>query len=172
MIIGEGSIAKLLNDRNGLLFFASGIADSGVGCNTYRMEKHEREKKLLFHWLEFCNEHKLMIVYFGTISKFLNKGFYVDHKNKMESMIRELALNYTIINLGNVWECTNPHTFRNAMKRFEAEGGKNVIHDEYKYMISKEQLNFITDNLPTTGKHEISIFGEALKVEECLKQTK
>lgn len=170
MIIGKGSIANLVNNRDGLLFFASGIADSGVGCSTYRMEKHEREKKLLFHWLEFCNEHKLMIVYFGTISKFLNKGFYVDHKNKMEAMIRELADNYTILNLGNVWECTNPHTFINKMKYWEREGKLHdtVIRDEYKYMISKEQLNFITDNLPTTGKHEISIFGEMKLVKDCL----
>lgn len=168
MIIGEGSIAKLLNDHEGILFFASGIADSGIGCDTYRLEKHDREKKLLFHWLEFCNKHKLMIVYFGTISKFFNKGFYVDHKNKMEVMIRELGENYTIINLGNVWECTNPNTFRNAIKRFEADGGTAKINEEYKYMISKEQLNFITDNLPATGKHEISIFGEMVTVKEAL----
>ncbi len=165
MIIGNGSIANLLNNRKEIIFFASGVSDSRVGCDSDRSERVERESKMLFRTLEWIREDNIigMFVYFGTISKFYDNSFYVKHKNRMENMIRELAENYTIINLGNIWECTNQNTFINAYKKERYEP-----RDEYKYMISKEQLNFITDNLPLTGKHEISIFGEMKKVKDCL----
>lgn len=166
MIIGKGSIAKLLNDREGFLFFASGVSDSSIGCETNRNEATQREGKMLFNWLASANTEKLMLVYFSTISKFHNETFYILHKRKMEVMIRELGENYTILNLGNVWECTNPNTFINAYKRQPYEP-----RDEWKYMISKKQLNFITDNLPRTGQHEISVFGEMLKAAQCVKNT-
>lgn len=168
MIVGSGSIAKLLNDRLGFIFFAAGVSDSRLGCLSDRVERIERERKELFNALEQAREFQYMVVYFGTISKFFNESSYIKHKSQMEAMIRELVENFTIINLGNVWECTNPNTFRNAIKRFEADGGTAKINEEYKYMISKEQLNFITDNLPATGKHEISIFGEMVTVKEAL----
>jgi hypothetical protein len=156
-IIGNGSIAKLLNDREGFVFFAAGVGDSKCEDEV----KFLRETKLL---LSFRNDER-MFVYFSTISKFFTINRYVEHKEINEWRIKSWFKNYTIINLGNIWECTNPNTFINAYKREPYEP-----RDEYKFMISKEQLNFITDNLPLTGKHEISIFGEALKVSECLKR--
>jgi hypothetical protein len=163
MIIGKGSIASMLNDREGFVFFASGVSDSRLGCEENRWRHVDREKKLLFETIEEANNTESMFVYFGTISKFYDQSFYIDHKNKMTTMIKELAENYTILNIGNLWECTNPNTFINAYKREPYEP-----REEYKYMISKKQLNFITDNLPTTGKHEISIFGEMKLVKDCL----
>jgi hypothetical protein len=72
--------------------------------------------------------------------------------------------NYNIIRLGNIWECTNPNTFINYIKSHpEAE-----IREEVKYMIHKEQLLLLTDNLPLVGKHEISVFGEMKLVKDCL----
>ena len=170
MIIGNGSIAKLLNDREGVIFFAAGVSDSRIGCAENSGAQMARERKLLFHHLLNNVDASLMFVYFGTMSKFYGRSAYIDHKNKMEAMVRELSDNYTIINLGNVWECTNQNTFRNAMKAHTERGGINKILDEYKYMISEKQLNFITDNLPLTGKHEISIFGEMVLVKDALKR--
>lgn len=172
MIIGKGSIASMLNDREGFIFFAAGVSNSQLGCLEDRFERKERERRELFNALGQAKEFDTMIVYFGTISKFFDNSSYIDHKNKMESMIRELAVNFTILNIGNVWECTNPNTFINKMKYWERQGklSDSVIRDEYKFMISADQLRFITGNLPSTGKHEISIFGQALKVLECLKR--
>ena len=166
MIIGNGSIAKLLNDREGFLFFAAGVSDSAMGNYDYfQNPERQREHKLFFEHAKTANQNKMMFVYFSTISKFIKFTDYTLHKNTMEFCIRDFCENYTIIRLGNVWECTNPNTFINAYKVKPYEP-----RDEYKYMISKEQLNFITDNLPRTGKHEISIFGELLTVKECLKR--
>jgi hypothetical protein len=147
MIIGNGSLAKLINDREGFTFFASGVGDSR---SAVLYAEFLREHDTL---LEFAGDDECL-VYFSTISKFHKMSPYIRHKLKMETLVR-------------LWECTNPHTFINAYK------AKSYEHkDEYRYMISKEQLNFITDNLPQTGKHEISIFGEMLKISECLKKAK
>lgn len=163
MIIGNGSIAKMLNDRKDVLFFASGISDSKMDDTGYWIGQKYREHSLLTDHIKYAFDMGYMLVYFSTISKFSKEIPYVKHKNNMERVVKSLCDNYTIINLGNIWECTNPNTFINAYKANPYEP-----RDEWKYMISKEQLLFITDNLPTTGKHEISIFGEMKKAIDCI----
>lgn len=159
MIVGSGSIAKLLNDREGFLFFAKGAS------NSKRVDTVDllRESMEVGHKLRIARDEDLMFVYFSTISIFTHKTSYTEHKQVIEDVIKRTADNYVIIRIGNVWECTNPKTFINAYKK-----KPYVPRDEYKYMISKEQLQLITDGLPQTGKHVICAFGEMLKVKECL----
>lgn len=161
-IIGNGSIAKLLNDREGFVFFAAGISNSQAKRN---IEESNREAKLLAdHVMNANKKQLLMVVYFSTISIFYRNSDYTFHKRLMENQLKGTAVNYTIIRLGNIWECTNPNTFINAYKSNPYEP-----RYEYKYMIGKKQLNLITDNLPRTGQHEISIFGEMVLVKDVLK---
>lgn len=169
MIIGSGSIASMLNDRKGFVFFAAGVSNSSeTDENEYR-----REVKLMYKTLYETNmSDPPNLVYFSSISIFTVTSRYTKHKKEMEDFVKSHFPNRTIIRIGNVWECRNPNTFINKMLHWQRQGKllDSMIRDEYKYMISKEQLNFVTDNLPRTGKHEISIFGEALKVSECLKR--
>lgn len=163
-IIGTGSISKLLNDREGFVFFAAGVSDSKLKeYNSFQNPDSRREHDLFFTHAKEANDKGNMFVYFSTISKFTKRTPYAWHKNTMEFCVRDFCENYTIIRLGNVWECTNPNTFINAYKREPYEP-----REEYKYMISKKQLNLVTDNLPRTGQHEISIFGEMKLVKDCL----
>lgn len=161
MIIGNGSIAGILNDREGFTFFAAGVGDSQcVDVNEYSKEAARFDSL----------SRKNMIVYFSSISIFISDTVYTRHKKLMEEHVKDTCVNYTIIRLGNIWECTNPNTFINKMQYWKRNGKltDGVIRDEWKYMISKEQLLFITDNLPVTGKHEISIFGEMKLVKDCI----
>lgn len=159
MIVGRGSIAKLLNDRDGFTFFAAGVGNSS--CNS-GVEFIKEKRLIRDHWpSEFS-----MFVYFSTISIFTHFTAYTQHKLECEALVKSHFKNSTIIRLGNVWECTNPNTFINAYKRQPYEP-----RDEWKYMISAKQLQLVTDGLPTTGKHEISIFGEMLKVKQCVQNT-
>jgi hypothetical protein len=104
-----------------------------------------------------------MLFYFSPI--IYQDSPYHNHKKHVELNIKSNAENYTIVRLGNVWECTNKHTFLNYIKAHpEAE----VRENEIKYMISAQQLNMVLQGLPLTGKNEISIFGEMLTVKECL----
>jgi hypothetical protein len=160
MIIGKGSIASMLNDREGFIFFASGVSDSTCTSEV----QFERER----HLLGYIAPTKNHVVYFSTISVDLKISPYTEHKLRMESCVRNWFENYTIIRLGNIWEDTNPNTFINYIKGKQAKGEKVKIKDEPKFMMRKEQLLFITDNLPLKGKHEISIFGEIKKVIDCI----
>lgn len=172
MIIGNGSIARLLNDRPRFIFFASGISDSEMDDSLYWSGQKYREHSMLTDAIKNAFDEELMLVYFSTISKFTKDSPYIRHKKEMERVIRDLADDFCIINLGNVWGCTNPNTFINKMEYWERQDKllPSMIRDEYKYMTTRKQLNFITDNLPRRGQHEISIFGEMLKVKECLNR--
>lgn len=154
MIVGKGSIAKMLNDREGAIFFASGVSNS----QHVNLPMMMREADLLW---EYANDKKCLF-YFSSIVK--KDTAYGLHKLAMEERVKSWFDNYCIIRIGNVWECTNPNTFRNYISNHpEAE-----VRDEIKYMISKKQLLLITDNMPLVGKNEISVFGEMKKVKDCL----
>lgn len=168
MIIGRGSIASMLKDREGFIFFAAGISTSTV----VRDMEVIREAELLGRMLSKAVSTNSMFVYFSTIAQFYSDTDYTFHKKTNEDIIKKMADHYTIIRLGNVWGCTNKNTFINRIRARQEKGEEINIRDEYRYMISPEQIRFVTDNMPATGKHEISIFGEMLKVKECLKRQK
>jgi hypothetical protein len=169
MIIGNGSLAKLLKDREGAILFASGVGNSL--CENY--DEYFRELMLLH---EFIMNHKsLCLFYFSSIAVNFNnnntclaESGYYHHKELIEFLIKDMCQNYNIIRLGNIWECTNPHTFRNAIRAKQAKGEPVQIRDEWKYMIHADQLNMIVQGLPLTGKNEISVFGEMRLVKDCL----
>lgn len=161
MIIGNGSLAKLLEDRVWFLFFAAGASNSSNVTESDVV----RESLELGRQLRHAHDENLMFVYFSSISVFFNDNSYTRHKKNMENIVRSMAKHYTIIRLGNIWECTNPNTFLNAFKT-----NPNLqVRDEYKYMISKQQLLDVTSGLRARGQHEISVFGEMLKVSQCLQ---
>jgi hypothetical protein len=168
MIVGSGSIADLLNDRLGFCFFAAGVSDSSIEGDQH--PDIDREFGTLINAAEYCNELGLMFVYFSSISIFYTQSRYTLHKLATEDFIKANFGQYIIIRLGNIWECRNPNTFINKMQYWDRQDKllPSMIRDEWKYMTSKKQLNFITDNLPLTGQHEISIFGEMKKVKDCL----
>lgn len=160
MILGSGNIASVLNDRAGVLFFAAGVSNSQ--CEDQK--EYQRERLRIFEYHDTGH----MFVYFSTISLFTKNSLYTSHKAECERIIKEHVKNYCIIRIGNLDWDKNPHTFLNYLRNKIAKGEHYEIRDEYKYMISKEQLLFITDNLPITGRHEISVFGEMRKVKDLL----
>lgn len=160
MIVGTGDIASILNDRLNAIFFASGVSNSQ--CTD--PAEFEREKNKLNSYLLVNLACNRSVFYFGTISATIVNTPYTKHKKEMEELVRNGSVNYNIIRLGNINWGTNPNTFINYLKAHpEAK-----IRDEWKYMVSKEQLLLLTDNLPLVGRNEISIFGEMKKVKDCL----
>ncbi len=156
MIIGKGNIARALNDREGAIFFASGVSNSQCTDES----QYQREKDLL----KVLHNSYLSLFYFSSLALDTKLTRYYSHKIQMELLVKEHFKNYNIIRLGNLDWDENPHTFRNYIKN----NPDAPIRDEWKYMISKEQLLLLTDNLPLTGKNEISVFGQMKKVKDCL----
>jgi hypothetical protein len=170
MIIGNGSLAKLLKDREGAILFASGVGNSLCDDNDLYDKERNDIRRAYFLMGE---KSKVCFFYFSTISVFTQNTRYTKHKEEMERYVDFYFHNYNIIRLGNIWECTNPHTFRNAIKTKQARAtmipSEPVeIRDEWKYMIHADQLNMVVQGMPLTGKNEISIFDQMLKVKDCL----
>jgi len=159
MIIGSGDIASILNDRPGALFFASGVSNSSLND----WDEFKREMNLLT-----SQSSKLCCFYFSSISIYTKSNGYTEHKQRMEELVRTKFPCYNIIRIGNIDFGTNPNTFLNFLRGQIDRGQRYTLYDEYKYMISKEQLLLITDNLPLNGQNEINIFGQMAKVKDLI----
>lgn len=158
-VIGSGDIASILTDREGAIFFASGHSNS----SNVTIEAYQREVKLLL------NQPKdKCLFYFSTVSIYYNDNHYTTYKKNIEQIIRNEFENYNIIRIGNINWGTNPNTFLNNLRTKKANGESITIKDEYRYMISKEQLLLLTDNLPLIGKNEINVFGEMKKIIDLI----
>ena len=161
MIVGKGDIASVLNDRDGAIFFASGVSNS----NETRESEFMREIELLDK-----QDRSKCIFYFSSIAidDMSKNSQYLQHKRKMELLIKSNFENYNIIRIGNITWGSNPNTFINYIKNKKSKGESVEIKDEYKYVIDKEQLLLLTDNLPLTGQNTICVFGRMAKVKELI----
>ena len=161
MIVGTGDIASVLNDRDGTIFFASGVSNS----NETRESEFMREIELLDK-----QDKTKCIFYFSsiTLDDLSKNSQYLQHKRRMELLVKSNFENYNIIRIGNITWGSNPNTFINYIKNKKSKGESVEIKDEYKYVIDKEQLLLLTDNLPLTGQNTICVFGRMAKVKELI----
>lgn len=150
----------MIQDREGALFFASGISNSSALLDD---PGFKREIELFRQ-----QPADLCIFYFSTISIFYKESPYTSHKKKMEQLIRANFNNYNIIRIGNISWDKNPNTFINALREKRYRGEEFVVFDEFRWMINKEELLLITNNLPLKGQNEINIFGKMAKVKDLI----
>lgn len=162
MIVGTGNIAKVLNDRPGAILFASGVSNS----RCIDVTQFNREQALLREYFSFDNPECLF--YFSSISVNFLHTPYTNHKLHMEHLVKRWCKNWNILRIGNLIGDTNPNTFVNAIKAKQAKGEEVQIYGEYRYMISKETLNLITDNLPLVGQNELTVTSHIKLVKDCL----
>jgi hypothetical protein len=161
MIVGKGDIASVLNDRDDAIFFVSGVSNS----NETRESEFMREIELLDKQDKTKCLFYLSSIALDDLSK---NSQYLQHKRKMELLIKSNFKNYNIIRIGNITWGSNPNTFINYIKNKKSKGESVEIKDEYKYVIDKEQLLLLTDNLPLTGQNTICVFGRMAKVAELV----
>jgi hypothetical protein len=159
MIIGNGDIASVLNDREGIIFFAAGVSNS----SEMRESEYERELNLLKE-----QDKAKCIFYFSSILIDVGDSFYFTHKRKMEQYIKDNFENYNIIRIGNISWGKNPNTFINYIRNKIKNNEPVEIRDEYKYIIDKEHLITLTDNLPIKAQNVISIFSKMAKVKDLI----
>lgn len=160
MIDGYGNIASILNDRDGALFFARGVSDSS--CTDIFQFRRETIHLRKHYGSGLC------CFYFSSIGIAYNSSPYFKHKLEMEEEVKRNFDNHYIIRIGNIDWDKNPKTFLNFMREKIAKGEHVEIRDEYRYMVSQEQLLMLTDNLPLVGRGTINIFGRMAKVKDLL----
>jgi hypothetical protein len=93
MIVGNGLIAKncFLIDREDVLFFASGVSNS----MSNNKSEFEREINLLNDNLN--TEKK--IIYFSSIDEYVINEKYLEHKKKIENIIKTKTDNFIIMKI-------------------------------------------------------------------------
>jgi hypothetical protein len=163
MIVGRGDISSVLNDREGATFFVSGVSNS----NETRESEFMREMELLDK-----QDRTKCLFYFSSISvddiEKVGGNKYLQHKLRMEMLIKSNFENYNIVRIGNITWGNNPNTFINYIKNKKSKGEVVEIKNEYKYIIDKEQLVMLTSNLPLVGQNTLCVFSRMAKVAELV----
>ena len=60
------------------------------------------------------------------------------------------------------------NNYINYIKNKKNKGEPFEIKDEYKYVMDKQHMLLLTDNLPLTGQNTICVFGKMAKVSDLI----
>lgn len=156
MIIGDGDLASAIPDKENLLFFASGVSNSGETRET----EYQREIDLLLEQPRASH-----IVYFSSLGVFDRTARYFHHKRDMEIMVKANFPQNTIVRLGNIDWGDNPHTLINYLRAHPNAELKN----EYRYVCDKDEFQYWVSKIPDFNC-EISIIGKRMKVKEIYEK--
>lgn len=159
-VVGSGDIASAIIDREGLLFFSSGVSNSAET----RESEFQREKDLLL--LQDRSRH---IVYFGSLCIFYSETRYAQHKMQMEDLVKENFEHYTIMRIGNITWGTNPHTLINYFRGKRKEGEPFEVQDTYRYVIDKREFQYWISMIPERNC-EMNLTGRRMKVSEIVEE--
>jgi len=154
MIIGTGMIASSFEpykDNDDVLIFASGVSNS----SNSNYDNYKREELLLKD--SISNNIGKIIVYFSTCSiydKFVNKSSYVQHKLRMELIIKKMCDRFYIFRLPQVVGVTNSPTlinylFTSVLKEKEID----VYSGSTRNLIGVRDVFFIIDYIIRKNKY-------------------
>ena len=159
MIIGHGDLARVMPDDDARLFFVSGVSNS----KETREPEYQREKDLLGQ-----QPTDKQLIYFSTLAILYSETRYTKHKLEMEALVKEFPC-YGIMRIGNIDFGDNPHTLINHLRNEKKAGRPLEIQDVYRYIISKEELQYRISILPYKNV-EVSWPGRQMKVIEIVKK--
>jgi len=163
MIIGNGSIAKVLIDRNDLIFFASGVSDSGC--------QDENEYQREFELLKTINL-KDHIVYFSNLAIYYKNDRYTKHKIDIEEYIRNKFSSYTIVRVEVCEWVKTKTTILNVFKKQLADGIEPNIIDTYRYVLSLDEFLYWMNLIKVGVKNEMNILGRKMHIQDIVDEIK
>ena len=163
MIVGSGSIAKVLTDRNDLVFFASGVSNSSC----IDEKEYEREFNLLKTIP--IDQH---IVYFSNLGIYYKKDRYTQHKINVEEYIRNNYKTYTIVRIEVCEWVTTPNTILNVFKKQLSQGTEPVIQDTTRYILSLNEFLYWVDLIQPGIRNEMNILGRKLTIAQIVEEIK
>ena len=148
MIIGNGSIANVLKDREDIIFFASGVSNSSC----IDEKEYEREFNLLK--TVSTDNH---IVYFSNLGIYYKQDRYTRHKRDIEEYIRNNYKSYTIVRIEVCEWVTTPNTILNVFKKQLSQGIEPIIQDTTRYVLSLKEFLYWIDLIQYGVKNEMNI---------------
>jgi len=162
MIIGNGTIASAIIDREDLVFFASGVPNS----QEKKESEYQREADLLMQ--QDFGKH---LVYFSTLSVFFTDSRYTRHKLCMEELIKRHFKHYTIMRLGNTTWSGNEIHLINFFKKKIKNNEPFEVRDVYRYILTKEEFQHWLGLIPQFSC-EMNITGRRMKIKDIIKEIK
>jgi hypothetical protein len=163
MIIGKGSVASVLEDRDDLVFFASGVSNSS--CTDEK--EYERE----FNLLKTVPADK-HIVYFSNLGIYYKQDRYTQHKRDVEEYIRNNYISYTIVRIEVCEWVKTPNTILNVFKRQLAEGIEPKIQDTTRYVLSLNEFLYWVKMIQSGVRNEMNILGRKLTIAQIVNEIK
>ena len=163
MIIGNGNIAKVLKNRDDLIFFASGVSNSS--CED--QNEYDREFNLLKQ--QDKNTH---LVYFSNLGIYYKNDTYTKHKIKIEDFIRNNFISYTIIRVEVCEWLNNKTKILNVFKKKIKNNEPIEIMDTFRYVLSLEEFLYWIDLIIVGRKNEMNILGRKMKISEIIEEIK
>lgn len=163
MIIGKGSIACVLEDRDDLVFFASGVSNSSC--------KDEKEYQREFNLLKTVptDQH---VVYFSNLGIYYKEDRYTQHKKEIEEYIRNNYKSYTIVRIEVCEWVTTPHTILNFFKNQLNQGIEPIIQDTTRYVLSLDEFLYWVRMIKFGIRNEMNILGRKMTVAEIVEAIK
>ena len=163
MIIGKGSIARVLEDRDDLVFFASGVSNSSC--------KDEKEYQREFNLLKTVptDQH---VVYFSNLGIYYKEDRYTQHKKEIEEYIRNNYKSYTIVRIEVCEWVTTPHTILNFFKNQLNQGIEPIIQDTIRYVLSLDEFLYWVRMIKFGIRNEMNILGRKMTVAEIVEAIK
>jgi len=155
MIVGSGNIAKVLEDREDVIFFASGVSDSG--CTD--LKEFDREKNLL---LSMPNDKHL--VYFSNLGVFRWDNPYIRHKKSMEKLVKMYCKSYSIIRVEVLEWARNKTTIHNHFRKCIEENKPVTIQNTFRYVLSLDEFKYWLGLIRVGEQEEINITGQRVHV--------
>ena len=165
MIVGNGNIAKVIDDREDVTFFASGVSDSSC-INIYEFY---REHSLLL--AQDFNKH---IVYFSGHNIYTKTTPYAKHKIEMENTVKGFFTSYTIIRLGICDWNKNPKTIINHYKAVIKTGRPIVYNsdDLIRHIVTLKDFKYWLSLIRVGEREEMNITGRMITVPELIEEIK
>ena len=163
MIIGKGSIASVLEDRDDLVFFASGVSNSSC------IDEKEYERE--FNLLKTVPTDK-HVVYFSNLGIYYKQDRYTQHKRDVEEYIRNNYTSYTIVRIEVCEWVKTPNTILNVFKRQLAEGIEPKIQDTTRYILSLDEFLYWVKMIQSGVRNEMNILGRKLTIAQIVEEIK
>lgn len=158
-VTGTGDIGSVIQDREGFLFFASGVSNS----QETRETEYQREKDLLL-----AQDRSLHIVYFGSLSVFYSDSRYAKHKKEMEGLVKQFP-KYTIMRIGNISFGKNPHTLINHIRNKIKNKETIEVQAVYRFVVDLPEFLYWVSMIPEWNC-EMTIIGRKMLVSEILNE--
>jgi hypothetical protein len=163
MIIGNGSIAKVLKDRDDLVFFASGVSNSSC------VDEKEYERELNLLKTIPTDKH---IVYFSNLGIYYKKDRYTQHKIDTEEYIRYNYKSYTIVRIEVCEWVKTPHTILNFFKTQLSQGIEPIIQNTTRYVLSLDEFLYWVEMIKSGVKNEMNILGKKMTISQIVSEIK